>query len=65
MTLASSSFTHSKEVNTIVYTDTPRQGRTEEHPDGKSIQVIDHVDRDAFFHAFEELMRKAVCQIST
>ncbi|WP_144471314.1 nucleoside hydrolase [Bacillus pumilus] len=64
MTLASSSFTHSKEVNTIVYTDSPKQGRTEEHPDGKSIQVIDHVDRDAFFHAFEELMRKAVCQIS-
>lgn len=65
MTLASSSFTHSKEVNAIVYTDTPKQGRTEEYTDGKSIQVIDHVDRDAFFQAFEELMRRAVCQIST
>lgn len=52
-------------MNAIVNTETPKQGRTEEHTDGKSIQVIDHVDRDAFFQAFEELMRRAVCQIST
>lgn len=34
------------------------------HDGGKLIQVIDHVDRDAFSQAFEELMRRAVCQIS-
>ncbi|WP_353856473.1 nucleoside hydrolase [Bacillus sp. Bos-x628] len=65
ITLDFSAITRSKEISAIVYTETPKQGRIEEHLNGKLNHVIDHVNRDTFFQAFEKFMRKAVCRITT
>ncbi len=59
LTLGAKDFTRSRTVHAIVHTESPRQGRTEEHPDGRRVEVVEQVDRDAFFLYFEELMKKA------
>ncbi|MEC3608653.1 nucleoside hydrolase [Bacillus glycinifermentans] len=59
LTLGRKDMIGSKTVNAIVHTESPRQGTTEAHPDGRPVEVVDQVDREAFFSYFEELMKKA------
>jgi len=48
-----------KTVNSVVYTDGVRQGRTQESPEGRPVNLIYDVDRDAFFDYITELMKQA------
>lgn len=48
-----------KTVNSVVYTDGVRQGRTAEAPDGRPVNLIYDVDRDGFFDFITELMKQA------
>ncbi len=59
LTLGKKEMIRSRSVNTIVHTESPRQGTTEEHPGGRPVKVVEQVDREAFFAYFEELMKKA------
>ncbi|MED1740144.1 nucleoside hydrolase [Bacillus swezeyi] len=59
LTLGAKNMIRSRTVSTIVHTENPRQGTTEEHPKGRKVEVVDQVDRDTFFAYFEELMKKA------
>jgi len=46
-------------VNSIVHTDGPSQGRTEEKADGRPVQVVYDVNRNAFFDYITELAKRA------
>lgn len=59
LTLGTVDMTRSHSIKAVVHTQSPRQGTTEEHPDGRMVKVVDQVDRDQFFAYFEELMKKA------
>ncbi|MCJ8014581.1 nucleoside hydrolase [Paenibacillus sp. KQZ6P-2] len=48
-----------KRVNSIVHTDGPSQGRTKETADGRPVNVVYDVNRDAFFDYITELAKKA------
>lgn len=48
-----------KTVNSIVHADGPSQGRTEEVADGRPVNVVYDVDRDAFFDYITDLAKKA------
>jgi purine nucleosidase len=45
-------------VNSIVITDGPSQGRTVETPDGRPVNVVYDVNRDAFFDYMTELAKQ-------
>ena len=46
---------HAREALSIVIPDGPSQGRTVETPDGRLVNVVDDVDRDAFFTYMTDL----------
>jgi len=48
-----------KTVHAIVHTDGPSQGRTEEKEDGRPVNVVYDVNRDAFFDYITDLAKKA------
>lgn len=48
-----------KRINSIVHTNGPSQGRTEEIADGRPVNVVYDVDRDAFFDYITDLAKKA------
>ncbi|GGE34862.1 hypothetical protein GCM10011391_11880 [Pullulanibacillus camelliae] len=48
-----------KTVHSRVHTDGPSQGRTEEVADGRPVNVVYDVDRDAFFDYITNLAKKA------
>ncbi|KKK40050.1 ABC transporter substrate-binding protein [Mesobacillus campisalis] len=45
-------------IKSIVHTDGPSQGRTVETADGRPVNVVYDVDRDAFFNYMTELAKK-------
>lgn len=47
-----------KTVNSIVHTNGPSQGRTEEIANGRPVNVVYDVDRDAFFDYITQLAKK-------
>lgn len=48
-----------KRINSIVHTHGPSQGRTEETADGRPVNVVYDVNRDAFFDYITDLAKKA------
>jgi purine nucleosidase len=51
-----------KTVSSIVYTETPRQGRTEISEEGRPVDVVYDVTAEAFFTYITDLMKKAVAK---
>ncbi len=47
-----------KTVDSVVYTEGPSQGRTVESAEGRPVNVVYDVDRDAFFDFITELAKK-------
>lgn len=47
-----------QKVNSVVITDGPSQGRTVETPDGRPVNVVYDVNRDAFFDYMTELAKQ-------
>ncbi|WP_430413741.1 nucleoside hydrolase [Lederbergia citrea] len=47
-------------INSVVHTDGPSQGRTVETPDGRPVNVVYDVNRDAFFDYMTELAKQVM-----
>lgn len=51
-------------VKSVVHTEGPSQGRTEETADGRPVNLVYDVDHDAFFDYMTELAKKAPDQLN-
>ncbi|MCZ2259616.1 nucleoside hydrolase [Sporosarcina sp. G11-34] len=57
-TIGKSDLVKVETVNSIVITDGPSQGRTVETPDGRPVNLVYDVDRDAFFDYMTDLAKR-------